>query len=125
MLKNKKEKNMKMCLICQEYCNHITRYCPKVCCKICGTLGHVNIDCKLGIIANHQEKPKKHSDFVEDSSNEKISVNDNEKKFSESKNTPTSSKELQEYGYLSQHCNQNDENSTSEVSLSSAQIFEK
>ena len=126
MLKNNTmETKMKICLICQEYCNHITRYCPKVCCKICGTLGHVNIDCKLGISTTNHLKPKKHSDFVEDSSNEIQEDRDiNEKKLHESRNTPTTTtKQLQEHGL--RHSNQNDENSTSEVSLSTSQIFEK
>ena len=124
---NKNERNMKICLICQDYCNHITRYCPKVCCKICGTLGHVNIDCKLGIVANdHQleEEHKKHSNFVDDSSNDKIPDVDNAKKFFGSKNSETSSKQLQEHGLS--HSDQNVENSsTSRVSLSTSQIFEK
>ena len=124
MLNNKNERNMKICLICQDYGNHITRYCPKVCCKICGTLGHVNIDCKLGIVANDHHQLKKHSNFVDDSSNDKIPDVDNAKKFFGSKNSETSSQQLQEHGLS--HSDQNVENSsTSRVSLSTSQIFEK
>ena len=34
-----------MCLVCQEYGDHITSKCPNNRCKSCGIKGHVNKDC--------------------------------------------------------------------------------
>ena len=35
----------KICLLCQDYVDHITSKCPNNRCKLCGQLGHVNRDC--------------------------------------------------------------------------------
>ena len=34
-----------MCLVCQEYGDHLTSKCPHNRCKSCGIKGHVNKDC--------------------------------------------------------------------------------
>ena len=34
-----------MCLVCQEYGDHLTSKCPHNRCKSCGIRGHVNKDC--------------------------------------------------------------------------------
>ena len=48
-----------ICLVCQDYVDHITSKCPNNRCKLCGQLGHVNRDChnkpklELGQKASH------------------------------------------------------------------------
>ena len=34
-----------ICLLCQDYVDHITSKCPNNRCKLCRQLGHVNRDC--------------------------------------------------------------------------------
>ena len=47
MNQGKSSKNV--CLICQEYTDHVSSKCPKIKCKSCGVLGHASKFCpKLG-----------------------------------------------------------------------------
>ena len=42
---NVSSKRVTICLICQDYVDHITSKCPKIKCKSCGVLGHAKKDC--------------------------------------------------------------------------------
>ena len=39
------DKTKIICLICQDYTDHVTSKCPNIRCKSCGQLGHANRDC--------------------------------------------------------------------------------
>ena len=47
-----------MCLVCQEYGDHITSKCPNNRCKSCGIKGHVNKDCLTRDLLNISTKYK-------------------------------------------------------------------
>ena len=47
-----------MCLVCQEYGDHLTSKCPHNRCKSCGIKGHVNKDCLTKDLLNIKSKYK-------------------------------------------------------------------
>ena len=54
------DKTKIICLICQDYTNHVTSKCPNIRCKSCGQLGHANRDClSTNVAMNSKQFPEK------------------------------------------------------------------
>ena len=64
---NQSKSSKMVCLICQEYTDHVSSKCPKIKCKSCGVLGHASKYCpELGAKKSSAIDQGKHDANIKD-----------------------------------------------------------